>query len=61
MKSEGDNPPVCILLCTQKDHALLESALGGMDNRLFVSKYELHMPGREQLQREVERTLKGEG
>ena len=38
---EGDNPPVGILLCTQKDHALVEYALAGMDNNLFVSKYML--------------------
>ena len=61
MMSEGDNPPVGILLCTQKDHALVEYALAGMDNQLFVSKYQLHLPGREQLQRELERTLKEEG
>ncbi|SIO66342.1 Predicted nuclease of restriction endonuclease-like (RecB) superfamily, DUF1016 family [Singulisphaera sp. GP187] len=56
--TDGDNPPVGILLCTQKDHALVEYALAGMDNKLFVSKYQLHLPDREQLQRELERTLK---
>lgn len=29
--SEGDNPPVGILLCTDKNHALAEYALAGMD------------------------------
>lgn len=57
---EGDNPPVGILLCAQKDHALAEYVLGGMDNRLFVSKYQLHLPKPEQLQRELERTLEEE-
>ena len=57
---EGDNPPVGILLCTQKDHALVEYALAGMDNQLFVSKYQLHLPKPEQLQRELERSLKEE-
>ena len=56
---DGDNPPIGILLCTQKDHALVEYALAGMDNQLFVSKYQLHLPEREQLQRELERTLRG--
>ena len=55
-----DNPRVGILLCTQKDHALAEYALAGMDNQLFVSKYQLHLPDREQLRRELERTLKEE-
>jgi predicted nuclease of restriction endonuclease-like (RecB) superfamily len=58
--TEGDNPPIGLLLCTQKDHALAEYALAGMDNQLFVSKYQLHLPDREQLQRELERTLKEE-
>jgi predicted nuclease of restriction endonuclease-like (RecB) superfamily len=56
--ADGDNPPIGILLCTLKDHALAEYALAGMDNQLFVSKYQLHLPEREQLQRELERTLK---
>ena len=56
----GDNPPIGILLCTQKDQALAEYALAGMDNKLFVSKYQLHLPAREQLQRELERTLETE-
>lgn len=60
MMSEGDNQPVGILLCTRKDHALVEYALAGMDNKLFVSKYQLHLPKRESLQRELERTLKDE-
>lgn len=42
--AENDNPPVGILLCTDKNHALVKYALAGMDNRLFVSKYELQLP-----------------
>ena len=53
--AEGDNPPIGILLCTQKDHVLAEYALAGMDNQLFVSKYQLHLPKPEQFQRELER------
>jgi predicted nuclease of restriction endonuclease-like (RecB) superfamily len=54
MRADGDNPPVGILLCTQKDHGLVEYALAGMDNQLFVSKYQLHLPAREQLQRQLD-------
>ncbi len=42
--AENDNPPVGILLCTDKNHALVKYALAGMDNRLFVSKYEIQLP-----------------
>jgi predicted nuclease of restriction endonuclease-like (RecB) superfamily len=50
----GDNPPVGILLCTQKDHALVEYALSGMDSGLFVSKYLLELPSKEEMQRFLE-------
>jgi predicted nuclease of restriction endonuclease-like (RecB) superfamily len=58
MTSEGDNPPIGILLCTQKDHALVDYALAGMDNQLFVSRYQLELPSRETLQRFLEQQLK---
>ncbi|MFS8071208.1 MAG: PDDEXK nuclease domain-containing protein, partial [Byssovorax sp.] len=51
MMTEGDNPPVGLLLCTQKDHVLVEYATASMDNRLFVSKYRLELPRKEELER----------
>ncbi|MFZ4397059.1 MAG: PDDEXK nuclease domain-containing protein [Kiritimatiellia bacterium] len=51
MMAEGDSPPVGLLLCTGKDHTLVEYALATMDNRLFVSKYQLELPGKEELER----------
>ena len=56
----GDNPPVGLLLCAQKDHALAEYALAGMDNKLFVSKYQLHLPKPAQLRRQLERAIEEE-
>ncbi|MEX2490528.1 MAG: PDDEXK nuclease domain-containing protein [Nitrospirales bacterium] len=58
MMTEDDNPPVGILLCTKKDHALVEYALAGMDNNLFVSKYKLELPKKEDMQRFIEEQLK---
>jgi predicted nuclease of restriction endonuclease-like (RecB) superfamily len=57
MMTAGDNPPVGILLCTQKDHALVEYALAGIDNGLFVSKYLLELPKKEEMQRFIEEHL----
>lgn len=57
MMTEGDNSPVGILLCTRKDHALVEYALAGMNNDLFVSKYQLELPSREDMQRFIERQI----
>ena len=47
--TEGDNPPVGILLCTDKGSQLVEYALSGMDNHLFVSTYLLHLPNKKKL------------
>jgi len=58
MMTEGDNPPVGILLCTQKDSTLVEYALAGMDNQLFVSKYQLELPKKEEMQRFIAQQIK---
>lgn len=57
MMTEGDNPPVGILLCTDKDHALAEYALAGMDNNLFVSNYLLELPKKEEMQQFIDKQL----
>ena len=59
--AEGDNQPVGILLCTDKDHALEEYALAGMDENLFVSKYQLELPKKEDVQKFIEEKLRENG
>jgi predicted nuclease of restriction endonuclease-like (RecB) superfamily len=61
MMADGDNPPVGILLCTQKDHTLVEYALAGMENHLFVSKYQLELPRKEEIQRFIEEKMREVG
>jgi predicted nuclease of restriction endonuclease-like (RecB) superfamily len=61
MMLEGDNPPIGILLCTHKNHSLVEYALAGMDNQLFVSKYLLELPKREEIERFLTEKLKEVG
>jgi predicted nuclease of restriction endonuclease-like (RecB) superfamily len=58
MMTDGDNPPVGILLCTGKNHVLVEYALAGMDNQLFVSKYLLELPQKEEMQRFIDEQLR---
>lgn len=58
MLNEGDNPPIGILLCTDKNHALAEYALAGMDNNLFVSKYMLELPKKEAMQDFIEKYVR---
>lgn len=57
MMRKGDNPPVGILLCTGKDHAMVEYALADIPNRLFVSKYQVELPKKEKIQRFMESQL----
>lgn len=51
MMSAGDNPPVGLLLCTGKDHALVEYATASVDNQLFVSKYAVELPSKAELEK----------
>jgi hypothetical protein len=55
--TEGDNPSIGILLCTDKNHALAEFALAGMDNHLFVSQYLLELPKKEEMQKFIEEQI----
>ena len=47
---EGDNPPIGILLCTRKGKKMVEYAIAGMDNNLFVSTYMLQLPDKATLE-----------
>ena len=49
MMQPDDNPPVGILMITDKNSALVEFATAGLDNKLFVSKYQLQLPSKQQL------------
>ena len=52
---KGDQSPVGILLCTDRDHTKVEFATAGMDNKLFVSRYLVALPSAKQLQEFIER------
>lgn len=52
-----DNPPIGIILCTEKDSITAEYALGGLSNNVFASRYVLYMPNKEQLIAQVEAVL----
>lgn len=53
-----DNPPIGLILCTDKNNIDVEYALGGLSNQIFASKYVLYMPNKEQLIAQVEAVLK---
>lgn len=52
--ADGDNPPVGLLLCTDKDSTKVEYAIAGLDHQLFVSRYQVALPKPEELERLIE-------
>lgn len=54
VNDSDDNPPIGLILCTDKDDITAEYALGGLSNQIFAAKYVLHMPDKEQLIAQVE-------
>ena len=49
-KSVEDNDPIGIILSAEKDNFLVKYALGGISNKLFVSKYRLYLPDKKELE-----------
>ncbi|MBA3005473.1 MAG: DUF1016 family protein [Proteobacteria bacterium] len=58
---EGDKPPIGIILSRNKDELLVEYATYQMNSQLFVQKYQLYLPDRESLRRELELSLREAG
>jgi len=46
-----DQPPIGIILCATKDEAYAQYALGGITNKIFVSRYQTKLPTQTQLQK----------
>lgn len=57
VNDEGDNKPIGIILCTDKDALTAEYALGGLSSNIFASKYTYYIPNKEQLIAEVEKVI----
>ncbi len=52
--NEGDNPPVGIILCSDKSDAVVKYTLPEDNNQIFASKYMLYIPSEEELKREIQ-------
>jgi predicted nuclease of restriction endonuclease-like (RecB) superfamily len=51
----ADNPPVGLLLCSDKDQTKVEYAIGGLDQQLFVSRYLVALPKPNEIEQLIER------
>jgi len=57
--TEGDNPPIGIILCAGKNDTLVKYTTVGKNDQLFVSKYLLELPDKKVLENFIKRELKG--
>lgn len=57
MNRENDSEPIGIILCTGKEKVQVEFTTIGISNKLFVSKYKLYLPTKEELEKEVRKLL----
>lgn len=57
LNKEGDNEPIGIILCTEKNDIKIEYALGGISNNIFISKYQLYLPDKEQLEKRIKKIM----
>jgi predicted nuclease of restriction endonuclease-like (RecB) superfamily len=54
---ENDNEPIGIILSAEKDDIMVEYAMGGISNKIFVSKYQLYLPDKDLLKKKVKELL----
>lgn len=55
--TDSDNQPIGIILAADKDDIMVEYALGGISNKLFVSRYKLYLPDKQKLEDEVRKLI----
>lgn len=55
--TEGDNPPIGIVLAKEKDDLLVQYAMHNITSQLFVSKYQLYLPNKQELQNIINKTI----
>ena len=53
---EGENPPVGLILCAQKDEAVARYALEGLPNKVMAAEYRTTLPNEDILAAEIDRT-----
>ena len=52
-----DDEPIGIILSAEKDEVMVEYAMGGISNKIFVSKYQLLLPDKKILQQRIKAIL----
>ena len=53
LMNEGDKPPIGIVLCAEKNDAIVKYTLPENNDQIFASKYYTYLPTEEELKREL--------
>jgi hypothetical protein len=59
VNADNDSLPIGIVLGAEKDNILVEYALGGISNKLFVSRYKLYLPDKKEVKKRLRYLLEG--
>ncbi|MEY3238041.1 MAG: hypothetical protein RI883_2142 [Bacteroidota bacterium] len=57
IKNEQDNPTIGLILCTEKNEAIVKYTLGENAKQIFTTKYQFHLPTEQELETELKREL----
>lgn len=55
MMNDGDNPPIGIVLCSDKSETIVKYTLSEKNTQIFASKYKLYLPTEDELRHELKR------
>jgi len=58
--TEGDNEPIGMIIAADKHEYTVKYATGGLENRIFVSKYQLYLPDQKVLEEKVKEILEND-
>lgn len=55
IKQESDNPTIGLILCSEKNNAIVKYSLLNDSKQIFASKYKMYLPTEQELKKEIER------
>ena len=58
INDDGDNEPIGIILCADKDNVVVECSMDGIRNNIYPAKYTFVIPSKEELEQELNRYIK---
>lgn len=61
MAGSDDNPTLGLILCTDKNNAVVRYVLDEANKQIFASNYQFHLPSEEELRKELHREIQSLG